>query len=59
MRKKRKKSKTSGVEGGRFDQRPPVFSSNTKNEGKKKPSLNDRTLTHWGQREREYKRGYI
>ena len=48
MRKKRKKSKTRGVEGGRFDRRPPVFSCNTKNEGKKTPrSMIYMLLTHW------------
>ena len=47
MRKKRKRSKTRGVEGWRLDRRPPVFSRNTKNEGKKSPrSMIYMLLTH-------------
>ena len=52
MRKKRKRSKTRGEEGGRFDLHLPVFSRNTKNEGKKSPrSMIYMLLTHcakWG-----------
>ena len=46
--KEKKKSKTRGVEGGRYDRRPPVFSRNTKNEGKKTPrSMIYMLFTHW------------